>query len=103
MENSAQNPNPSPVVLQENPIYNKKKQIRLLILSILVFLTSLVINYIILQQREKEREQTVPSVAKSQPEQSNVVLKKEYQNPFDKNAQYVNPFSQYKNPFDSLK
>lgn len=32
-----------------------------------------------------------------------VELKKEYQNPFDKNTQYVNPFSEYKNPFDSLK
>ncbi|MEK7617396.1 MAG: hypothetical protein AAB414_05080 [Patescibacteria group bacterium] len=32
-----------------------------------------------------------------------VSLQKQYQNPFDKNAQYVNPFSQYKNPFDALK
>lgn len=32
-----------------------------------------------------------------------VTLKEEYQNPFDKEAQYVNPFSDYKNPFDSLK
>lgn len=27
----------------------------------------------------------------------------QYQNPFDKNAQYVNPFSSYKNPFEELK
>lgn len=32
-----------------------------------------------------------------------VPLKTEYQNPFDKDAQYVNPFSSYKNPFDQLK
>lgn len=32
-----------------------------------------------------------------------VELQKQYQNPFDKNTQYVNPFSKYKNPFDSLK
>ncbi len=32
-----------------------------------------------------------------------VSLKKDYQNPFDKNSQYINPFSGYKNPFDSLK
>ncbi len=32
-----------------------------------------------------------------------VSLQKQYQNPFDKNAQYLNPFSQYKNPFDALK
>lgn len=32
-----------------------------------------------------------------------VSLQKQYQNPFDKDAQYINPFSQYKNPFDALK
>lgn len=32
-----------------------------------------------------------------------VYLQNQYKNPFDKNAQYVNPFSQYKNPFDALK
>jgi len=28
-----------------------------------------------------------------------VELKTEYKNPFDKEAQYVNPFEKYKNPF----
>lgn len=32
-----------------------------------------------------------------------VALKRDYQNPLDKDAQYVNPFSSYKNPFDNLK
>lgn len=32
-----------------------------------------------------------------------VQLQTQYQNPFDKNAQYVNPFATYKNPFDTLK
>lgn len=32
-----------------------------------------------------------------------VNLQTQYQNPFDKSAQYVNPFDSYKNPFDSLK
>lgn len=32
-----------------------------------------------------------------------VQLKTEYQNPFDKDTQYTNPFSEYKNPFDSLE
>ena len=30
---------------------------------------------------------------------SSVSLKSEYENPFDKNTQYVNPFEGYKNPF----
>jgi hypothetical protein len=34
---------------------------------------------------------------------SSVELKPEYKNPLDKEAQYTNPFSDYKNPFDSLK
>lgn len=32
----------------------------------------------------------------------NVNLKKEYENPFSIEAQYINPFSEYKNPFDNL-
>ncbi|MBI2196710.1 hypothetical protein HYU45_03850 [Candidatus Daviesbacteria bacterium] len=31
-----------------------------------------------------------------------VSLQTGYKNPFDKSAQYVNPFSGYKNPFDSI-
>ncbi len=33
----------------------------------------------------------------------NVALKSDYQNPFDKNSQYENPFNDYHNPFDDLK
>ena len=32
-----------------------------------------------------------------------VTLQTVVQNPFDKNSQYVNPFSGYKNPFDTAK
>lgn len=35
--------------------------------------------------------------------EATVSLQKDYQNPFDKKNQYVNPFSSYKNPFDALK
>lgn len=34
--------------------------------------------------------------------QASVVLKKEYDNPFDKNTQYANPFLSSQNPFDNL-
>lgn len=37
-----------------------------------------------------------------QSKEPTVSLQKQYQNPFDKSTQYVNPFSSYKNPFDSL-
>lgn len=42
----------------------------------------------------------LPGVKKQEP---TVTLQKQYQNPFDKNTQYINPFSSYKNPFDTLK
>lgn len=32
-----------------------------------------------------------------------VPLKAEYQNPLTLETQYTNPFSEYKNPFDTLK
>lgn len=35
--------------------------------------------------------------------EASVSLQTQYKNPFDKSAQYVNPFAQYKNPFDALK
>lgn len=31
-----------------------------------------------------------------------VQLQTKYDNPFDANSQYVNPFSEYKNPFDAF-
>lgn len=42
----------------------------------------------------------LPGIKKQEP---TVSLQKQYQNPFDKSSQYINPFSSYKNPFDSLK
>lgn len=38
-----------------------------------------------------------------QPQQPTVPLRTEYKNPFEKNTQYTNPFSEYKNPFDNVK
>ncbi len=32
-----------------------------------------------------------------------VLLKADYQNPFEESAQYVNPFSGYNNPFDLVQ
>ena len=36
-------------------------------------------------------------------EELKVPLNVVYQNPFDQKTQYVNPFSEYKNPFDYLE
>lgn len=34
---------------------------------------------------------------------ASVELQAGYSNPFNKDSQYINPFSEYKNPFDSLR
>ena len=38
----------------------------------------------------------------TQKKEPKVSLTKDYSNPFDTKTQYTNPFSDYKNPFDSL-
>ncbi len=43
----------------------------------------------------------LPGLKKSS--EAKITLQIEVKNPFDKNAQYVNPFSGYKNPFDTAK
>lgn len=45
-------------------------------------------------------ENKTPQVENQEP---SVTLKTDYQNPFDKSTQYVNPFSDYKNPFDAIE
>ena len=43
-----------------------------------------------------------PNVIKIATE-AQVDLKADYKNPLDKPSQYVNPFSEFKNPFDNLE
>ena len=43
----------------------------------------------------------IPGIVSTQ--QPKVAVKTEYQNPFKKVTQYVNPFDQYKSPFVNLK
>lgn len=80
------------IILRESLLSNQKGVIHLafpllflIILGIAVFL--LMKNLPNLQSLKQE-----PTVS----------LQTTYKNPFDKSAQYVNPFSAYKNPFDSL-
>lgn len=48
------------------------------------------------------RSGAVKITQKSSIKEPTVQLTESYQNPFDKTTQYVNPFSEYKNPFDNL-
>lgn len=66
------------------------KTLTLLLLSIAVIGVAYVLLALGIIRNPFEKELKVP-------------LSEVYQNPFDQKTQYVNPFSNYKNPFDSLK
>ena len=67
----------------------KRNSILLVILALLIILSGILIFVALNQKKTAKIEPTVS-------------LTKDYDNPFDKSTQYVNPFSEYKNPFDSL-
>lgn len=80
----------------------QKKQKELILVLVIALLVFVVMVIVIVATRSTSivpQKPTSTGVSK----EPTVNLKKEYKNPFDKNAQYVNPFSQYKNPFDNLK
>lgn len=68
----------------------------LLIIIILIALFLLVASGVI---KNPLKSLSLPLTDKKEP---TVSLQTGYKNPFDKTAQYVNPFSVYKNPFDAL-
>lgn len=77
---------------------NSEKGSVLLVLVIFFFITASAAVYLVLKtftasSKKIEKSAQVLSVA----------LKEDYQNPFDKKAQYENPFSDYHNPFEDLK
>ena len=77
-----------------------KGNIAPLLLLLLVVLA--VIAYVLISQGVIKTPANLPSVPGAKREAS-ISLQTQYQNPFDKDTQYVNPFAKYKNPFDSLK
>lgn len=70
-----------------------QKGIAHLLVILLVVVAVLVGGFFILQKFNPQGGKKGASVS----------LQTQYKNPFDKSAQYVNPFAQYKNPFDALK
>ena len=72
----------------------REQKLYLLAVGILIAET-LFLGYIFTSNKARQAKQPQDSVAQVQ-------LKEAYQNPFDANTQYVNPFSEYKNPFDQL-
>lgn len=54
---------------------------------VILLIAALVVFYVLVLQGRKKAQ---------------IELQTQFQNPFDKDSQYVNPFSKYKNPFDQL-
>ncbi len=78
---------------------NQKGVIALVAPLLLLLIVAAVLFILISQKIIKNPLKSLPGVRK----EPTVSLQTQYQNPFDKNAQYVNPFASYKNPFDALK
>ena len=70
-----------------------------IIFSIFIFL---IIGLIAVFVVTKTLTKSTQKLAKTQ-EIVAVAIKSEYQNPFDENTQYSNPFNDYQNPFDDIK
>lgn len=78
-----------------------KKEKGVALIPLLIIVAVVVVLVYLVSQGKLKSPVKVPGL--SQTKAPTVSLQTEYQNPFDKNAQYVNPFSQYKNPFDTLR
>ncbi|GEM_PF-1916008 len=68
------------------------------LLAVLVLSIGILLYFLVV--KGKVSTSSIPVLSKNE---GKVTLKSEYDNPFDKSSQYVNPFNQYKNPFDKLK
>ncbi len=98
-QNQVQNPVPP----QPNPqpaTSKNQKRAGLILISLIGVV--LIITVLVAVLSAIKKSAPTQEVAKTS-ETSSIKPQTEYDNPFDKTAQYVNPFSSYKNPFDSLK
>lgn len=74
------------------------------ILLILLLLIGIAVGiYLVTNPQIFKSRANLQSLTNQNKKDPTVSLQTEYKNPFDKNAQYVNPFTSYHNPFDSLK
>ena len=75
---------------------NQKGIAHILLLIVILLAVGAVVYFLFSQGIIKNPFQNLRLPGQGGP---SVSLKSEYENPFDKNTQYVNPFEGYKNPF----
>lgn len=97
----AQNQNPAQTPMSSKPQMSHFLRNILIVLGF-ILAVFVVIDILFIFNNLTKNINTTISTQKSLENQINLSLKKEYENPFDKKTQYVNPFSQSQNPFDNL-
>lgn len=75
---------------------NQKGVVHLVLIVVVLLLIAGAVYALVYFGIIKNPLNNLPIVGTSQPK---VEVKTEYQNPFKKETQYVNPFQSYKNPF----
>ena len=78
---------------------NEKGLAPLVLILVLALIGAAVAGYVLFMRSKN----VLPGSSNTQSAPSSVNLQKKYENPFDTKTNYVNPFAEYKNPFDSLK
>jgi len=97
MDNSANNIPAESKTSPKKPFKNKKLFI---FVGVIFVILIIVLSLILFMKNPPSAKKQVSDTSSSK---ATVKLKTQYKNPFDKDTQYVNPFSGYKNPFDQLK
>lgn len=75
---------------------------RSIIIGAVVLIVIIVLAYVAYVATRPEGE-APPGITSLILGQTNVDVKKEYKNPFNRENQYVNPFSEFKSPFTVLQ
>ena len=83
-------------------MYNQKGVIHLAV-PFLLLLIAVVVFALLFLGVIKNPLQNIPFLNNIRLPGSNAGIKTDYQNPFKKETQYVNPFETYKNPFEVAK
>ncbi|HLD26112.1 MAG TPA: hypothetical protein VJC05_03665 [Candidatus Andersenbacteria bacterium] len=81
--------------------FSQKKT--LMIVGVVIVVLVIVLVVLLLLSPRGTVDKVVPQALQLKGDVSEVALKTEYQNPFDRDSQYVNPFDEFKSPFQSLQ
>lgn len=78
---------------------------RMLMLVGVIVLVVFVVVVIVMTTLSRKSSSTadVPKAQQISGEISDIALNEAYENPFDRDTQYSNPFNEFKSPFESLR